>query len=196
MRTVEDRHKLASQGKFVTTEYEPCFDAADFIRAGKDIFVQRSQVQRFFKCLTRQIPALSDRATVDRLFYLLQVSPWMQRRECAQISIKFFKPAVCDCLCRLQITWELNGCVAIWPQTTKSTSSHSRTLTPCTSMPLLTSSDQDWCSQTPIAHVTRYCMKGKGSLLWAEALTLVCRQKPLSSQTRITELSDRLRSYS
>lgn len=49
MRTVEDRHNLASQGKFVTTEYEPCFDAADFIRAGKDIFVQRSQVQRFVK---------------------------------------------------------------------------------------------------------------------------------------------------
>ena len=44
MRTVEDRHKLAAQGKFVTTEYEPCFDAADFIRAGTDIFVQRSQV--------------------------------------------------------------------------------------------------------------------------------------------------------
>ncbi|CAH8464207.1 unnamed protein product [Heterobilharzia americana] len=28
----------------VTTENEPCFDAADFIRAGRDIFVQRSQV--------------------------------------------------------------------------------------------------------------------------------------------------------
>lgn len=44
MRTVEDRHKLAAKGKFVTTEFEPCFDAADFIRAGRDIFVQRSQV--------------------------------------------------------------------------------------------------------------------------------------------------------
>ena len=44
MRTVEDRHKLAAQGKFVTTEFEPCFDAADFIRAGRDIFGQRSQV--------------------------------------------------------------------------------------------------------------------------------------------------------
>ncbi|XP_072048349.1 glycine amidinotransferase, mitochondrial-like, partial [Amphiura filiformis] len=40
----EERHKLALQGGFVTTEFEPCFDAADFIRAGKDIFVQRSQV--------------------------------------------------------------------------------------------------------------------------------------------------------
>ena len=42
---IEERHKLASQGKFVTTEFEPCFDAADFMRAGKDIFVQRSQVR-------------------------------------------------------------------------------------------------------------------------------------------------------
>ena len=41
---MEDRHKLAAQGKFVTTEHEPCFDAADFIRAGRDLFVQRSQV--------------------------------------------------------------------------------------------------------------------------------------------------------
>uniref|UniRef100_A0A8C5HJZ9 Glycine amidinotransferase n=1 Tax=Gouania willdenowi TaxID=441366 RepID=A0A8C5HJZ9_GOUWI len=47
MRTVEDRHKLAAEGKFVTTEYEPCFDAADFIRAGRDIFVQRSQVTNY-----------------------------------------------------------------------------------------------------------------------------------------------------
>ena len=44
MKNVEDRHKLAAQGKFVTTEFEPCFDAADFIRAGRDIFAQRSQV--------------------------------------------------------------------------------------------------------------------------------------------------------
>ena len=43
-QTVEDRHQLAAEGKFVTTEFEPCFDAADFIRAGRDIFVQRSQV--------------------------------------------------------------------------------------------------------------------------------------------------------
>ncbi|XP_032806905.1 glycine amidinotransferase, mitochondrial [Petromyzon marinus] len=48
IRTVEDRHKLAAQGKFVTTEFEPCFDAADFIRAGRDIFVQRSQVTNYF----------------------------------------------------------------------------------------------------------------------------------------------------
>lgn len=45
--SVEDRHKLAAEGKFVTTEFEPCFDAADFMRAGKDIFAQRSQVTNF-----------------------------------------------------------------------------------------------------------------------------------------------------
>ena len=44
MENVMERHALAAQGKFVTTEFEPCFDAADFIRAGRDIFVQRSQV--------------------------------------------------------------------------------------------------------------------------------------------------------
>ncbi|XP_048375715.1 glycine amidinotransferase, mitochondrial [Sphaerodactylus townsendi] len=49
IRTVEDRHRLAAQGKFVTTEFEPCFDAADFIRAGRDIFVQRSQIELFKK---------------------------------------------------------------------------------------------------------------------------------------------------
>lgn len=47
IKSVEDRHKLAEQGKFVTTEYEPCFDAADFMRCGYDIFVQRSQVSFF-----------------------------------------------------------------------------------------------------------------------------------------------------
>jgi len=40
----KERTRLALRGKYVTTEFEPCFDAADFIRAGKDIFVQRSQV--------------------------------------------------------------------------------------------------------------------------------------------------------
>ena len=44
IKNVQDRHKLAMAGNFVTTEFEPCFDAADFIRAGKDIFAQRSQV--------------------------------------------------------------------------------------------------------------------------------------------------------
>ena len=43
-KSAEDRQELVSKGKFVTTEFEPCFDAADFMRAGTDIFVQRSQV--------------------------------------------------------------------------------------------------------------------------------------------------------
>lgn len=48
IKSVEDRHKLAAKGKFVTTEFEPCFDAADFMRAGRDVFVQRSQVCYIF----------------------------------------------------------------------------------------------------------------------------------------------------
>ena len=44
MKSVEDRHRLAAQGKFVTTEHDICFDAADFMRCGTDLFVQRSQV--------------------------------------------------------------------------------------------------------------------------------------------------------
>ncbi|MCD8542713.1 MAG: amidinotransferase [Gammaproteobacteria bacterium] len=42
--SLEDRHKLAGENKFVTTEHEICFDAADVVRMGKDIFIQRSQV--------------------------------------------------------------------------------------------------------------------------------------------------------
>ena len=49
MNSVAERHVLAAQGKFVTTEFEPCFDAADFIRAGRDIFAQRSQVSILLK---------------------------------------------------------------------------------------------------------------------------------------------------
>ncbi len=44
IETVGDRHELAEQGRFVTTEFEPCFDAADITRCGRDLFVQRSQV--------------------------------------------------------------------------------------------------------------------------------------------------------
>ena len=44
MTDAAKRNELAMRGKFVTTEFEPCFDAAEFIRAGRDIFVQRSQV--------------------------------------------------------------------------------------------------------------------------------------------------------
>lgn len=64
---------------------------------------------------------------------------------------------------RLQISWELNGCAVIWPQTTTCTSSHSRTLIPCTSMPLLTSSDRGWCCLTRIVRVTRYRQTGEGT---------------------------------
>ena len=35
-------------GNFVTTEFEPVFDAAEFTRMGRDIFVQRSQVTNEF----------------------------------------------------------------------------------------------------------------------------------------------------
>jgi glycine amidinotransferase len=44
IESVEDRHALAAEGRFVTTEFEPCFDAADMVRCGRDLFIQRSQV--------------------------------------------------------------------------------------------------------------------------------------------------------
>ena len=44
MSDVPARVKLAKEGKYITTEFEPCFDAADFYRVGKDIFAQRSHV--------------------------------------------------------------------------------------------------------------------------------------------------------
>ena len=53
--SVADRHKLAAKGQFVTTEFEPCFDAADFIRAGRDIFAQRSQVSDESVCTLQAI---------------------------------------------------------------------------------------------------------------------------------------------
>nr|XP_039273360.1 glycine amidinotransferase, mitochondrial-like isoform X2 [Styela clava] len=43
----EESERMTKQGKFVVTEFEPCFDAADFMRAGKDIFAQPSQVTNF-----------------------------------------------------------------------------------------------------------------------------------------------------
>nr|CAH8825787.1 unnamed protein product [Trichobilharzia regenti] len=42
-KLISDTPLPSNDGK-VTTESEPCFDAADFIRAGRDIFAQRSQV--------------------------------------------------------------------------------------------------------------------------------------------------------
>lgn len=40
----EEQEALVLQGKYVTTEFEPCFDAADIVRFGRDLFVQRSHV--------------------------------------------------------------------------------------------------------------------------------------------------------
>lgn len=39
-----DRSNPQESGRYVTLDYEPTFDAADFIRCGRDIFVQRSHV--------------------------------------------------------------------------------------------------------------------------------------------------------
>jgi glycine amidinotransferase len=44
----ESEFQPSTAGKFVTTEFEPVFDAAEFTRIGKDIFCQRSQVTNDF----------------------------------------------------------------------------------------------------------------------------------------------------
>ena len=44
----ETRIEWTKKGKFITTEFEPCFDAADFLRCGKDIIGQRSHASSFF----------------------------------------------------------------------------------------------------------------------------------------------------
>ena len=44
----ENEFQVETSGKFVTTEFEPVFDAAEFTRIGKDLFVQRSQVTNDF----------------------------------------------------------------------------------------------------------------------------------------------------
>jgi glycine amidinotransferase len=43
-KTPDEQKELVKAGRYVTTEFEPCFDAADFVRFGRDIFVQRSHV--------------------------------------------------------------------------------------------------------------------------------------------------------
>jgi glycine amidinotransferase len=43
-KSPEEQEALVSQGQYVTTEFEPCFDAADIVRFGRDLFVQRSHV--------------------------------------------------------------------------------------------------------------------------------------------------------
>lgn len=42
--STEDANNAPPCDRYVTTEAEPCFDAADLIRCGRDIFIQRSQV--------------------------------------------------------------------------------------------------------------------------------------------------------
>lgn len=61
---------------------------------------------------------------------------------------------------RLQTTQESSGWDVIWPQTTRSTSSHSRIRTPCTSMLLSTSSAPGWCCPILTAPVARYSQTG------------------------------------
>jgi len=46
----EEQYRLGLEQKFVTTEFEPCFDAADFLRVGRDIFAQNSQVSTLSNC--------------------------------------------------------------------------------------------------------------------------------------------------
>lgn len=44
-KSATERHALTETGlQYVTTEFEPCFDAADIMRCGRDLFMQRSQV--------------------------------------------------------------------------------------------------------------------------------------------------------
>jgi glycine amidinotransferase len=44
----ESTFKVSTTNEFVTTEFEPVFDAAEFTRIGRDLFVQRSQVTNMF----------------------------------------------------------------------------------------------------------------------------------------------------
>lgn len=125
MRTVEDRHILAAQGKFVTTEYEPCFDAADFMRAGKDIFVQRSQVQSLsnvcVSLLCTKLPCLRVQWWQNILSHGGRAQHAVLRMLMDHYVLKFvacfgnifiraetFETNVqpCHCFHRLQITWE------------------------------------------------------------------------------------------
>ncbi|MDF5723735.1 MAG: amidinotransferase [Rhizonema sp. PD37] len=43
-KSSQEQETLVEQGRYVTTEFEPCFDAADIVRCGRDLFVQRSHV--------------------------------------------------------------------------------------------------------------------------------------------------------
>ena len=65
MKTVAERHILAAENRFVTTEFEPCFDAADFMRAGTDIFVQRSQVCILYSLINASVDYLDSPYSLD-----------------------------------------------------------------------------------------------------------------------------------
>jgi glycine amidinotransferase len=54
-----DAENLQTTKRFVVNEFEPVFDAADFIRCGRDIFVQRSHVTNIagIEWVRRHIPA-------------------------------------------------------------------------------------------------------------------------------------------
>lgn len=43
-----ESERLILSGRYITTEFEPCFDAADFVKFGKDIIVCRSLVTNRF----------------------------------------------------------------------------------------------------------------------------------------------------
>ena len=77
IKSNKDRSRLASEGKFVVTEFEPCFDAAEFIRAGKDIFVQRSQVH--VNCATHtyatDVPAIVLYRGLQYMFCRVDIGP-------------------------------------------------------------------------------------------------------------------------
>ena len=65
MKNVAERHILAAENRFVTTEFEPCFDAADFMRAGTDIFVQRSQVCILYSLINASVDYLDSPYSLD-----------------------------------------------------------------------------------------------------------------------------------
>ena len=81
MKSVTTRNILAAEDRFVTTEFEPCFDAADFMRAGTDIFVQRSQVCILYSIIKTSVDYLDSP-------YTLYLQPRQFTREWGRCSYK------------------------------------------------------------------------------------------------------------
>lgn len=129
----------------MTTEFEPCFDAADFIRAGRDIFVQRSQVDK--GCL----------GNFSLYYYLLnfQIKIFSPCFYLPKHRTKFLQAYVPLSIFRLQTTWALNGCVSILLQTTECTLFPLKTPIQCTLMPPSISLGLVLCFPTLTDHVTR-----------------------------------------